>query len=53
MYAFIPDSGFVGTAFINGLSNTLSRIGKNSVLSVELGSNCRCVFRNMFSGHHQ
>jgi hypothetical protein len=27
MYAFIPDSGFVGTAFVNALANQLATMG--------------------------
>lgn len=38
MYAFIPDSGFVGTAFVNALSNSLVTIAAHSVLSIEPGS---------------
>lgn len=38
MYAFIPDSGFVGTAFVNALGNHLSSYGKQCVLSVEIES---------------
>lgn len=41
MYAFIPDSGFVGTAFVNALGNHLSSYGKHCVLSVEVeGGRC-------------
>lgn len=36
MYAFIPDSGFVGTAFVNALANQLATMGTQAVLSVEL-----------------
>lgn len=35
MYAFIPDSGFVGTAFINALANILVTVADNSVLTLE------------------
>ena len=35
MYSFIPDVGFVGTAFVNALSNTLVTCGANAVLTVE------------------
>lgn len=35
-YAFIPDSGFVGTAFVNALANQLATMGSDAVLSVEL-----------------
>jgi len=35
MYCFIPDSSFVGTAFVNAISNTLSTYAHNVRLSVE------------------
>eukprot|EP01043_Picozoa_sp_COSAG02_P085279 COSAG02_NODE_22954_length_734_cov_1.376378_2_plen_160_part_01 len=35
MYAFIPDSGFVGTAFVNAASNLLVTMGKNAELMFE------------------
>ena len=38
MYAFIPDSGFVGTAFVNALANQLATMAMHAVLSVELPS---------------
>jgi len=34
-YAFIPDSGFVGTVFVNSLSNTLSTMATNTVIALE------------------
>lgn len=43
MYSFIPDSGFVGTAFVNSLGNHLSRMGKRAVLSIELQNGARMV----------
>jgi Mg-chelatase subunit ChlD len=35
MYSFIPDSGFVGTAFVNALANILATVGSDLHLSVE------------------
>ena len=35
MYAFIPDSGFVGTTFVNALSNLLVTKSKNVILNIE------------------
>ena len=35
MYAFIPDSSFVGTAFVNATANLLVTMGKNVQLSLE------------------
>lgn len=43
MYSFIPDSGFVGTAFVNSLGNHLSRMGKKAVMSLELHNGTRSV----------
>jgi hypothetical protein len=34
-YAFIPDSGFVGTVFVNSLSNTLSTMASDLNVSLE------------------
>jgi hypothetical protein len=34
-YAFIPDSSFVGTIFVNSLSNLLTTISSNTILSIE------------------
>ena len=33
-YAFIPDSGFVGTIFVNALANCLTTVARSAVLSV-------------------
>ena len=41
MYAFIPDSGFVGTAFVNALANTLTTIAIETVLTLELNEGCK------------
>lgn len=41
MYSFIPDSGFVGTAFVNALGNHLSSYGKQCIISVEMDSGSR------------
>mmetsp|Transcript_6078 Transcript_6078/g.6335 ORF Transcript_6078/g.6335 Transcript_6078/m.6335 type:complete len:818 (+) Transcript_6078:73-2526(+) len=35
MYSFIPDSGFVGTSFVNALSNQLVCFGHESFLTIE------------------
>lgn len=34
VYAFIPDSGFVGTVFVNALANCLTTVTENATLSV-------------------
>ena len=46
MYAFIPDSGFVGTAFVNSLANILSTVTTNCqlILSFDPKSGHRYVF---------
>jgi len=33
-YAFIPDSGFVGTVFVNALANTLSTFVEDSIVGI-------------------
>lgn len=35
MYSFIPDAGFVGTTFVNCLSNVLSNVATNVVLKIQ------------------
>lgn len=32
-YAFIPDSGFVGTVFVNALANTLVTVAQPALLT--------------------
>ena len=34
MYAFIPDSGFVGTAFVNALANILATVTTDALLQI-------------------
>jgi len=34
-YAFIPDSGFVGTIFVNSIANVLTTVATNTVVSLE------------------
>lgn len=46
MYAFIPDSGFVGTAFVNALANQLATMCSNASLSVELPEALRASLRD-------
>jgi hypothetical protein len=43
MYAFIPDSGFVGTAFVNAISNLLVTSGTDAELSIELEGGCKLL----------
>lgn len=35
MYSFIPDGGFVGTVFINTISNILTTMARSSKISLE------------------
>lgn len=37
-YAFIPDSGFVGTIFVHALANLLATAARNAQLSLEAGA---------------
>jgi len=41
MYVFIPDAGFVGTALVNCMANTLVTMGRNAQLTVEPLEGCR------------
>lgn len=41
-YAFIPDGSFVGTIFVNSMSNLLSNMGVNVVVEIDL-SNLKLV----------
>ena len=45
MYAFIPDSGFVGTAFVNALANTLATVTTDAVLKVTVDAEMGIVLR--------
>ena len=35
MYSFIPDAGFVGTAFVHALANTLATVARDCTLKLE------------------
>jgi Mg-chelatase subunit ChlD len=41
MYMFIPDSGFVGTAFVNALSNQLVSIGSHATIELSCSNGIR------------
>ena len=43
MYTFIPDSGFVGTAFVNALSNQLVCFGHRAFLSIECQNGIKVI----------
>lgn len=43
MYAFIPDAGFVGTVFVNNLSNILCTVVKDTQLRLELSPSVSIV----------
>jgi hypothetical protein len=42
-YSFIPDSGFVGTVFVNALANTLVTVANQAQLSLELDNGATFV----------
>ena len=47
MYSFIPDSGFVGTAFINSLANIFTTFTIDARLTIEpTDDNCRIVSKS-------
>ncbi len=43
MYAFIPDSSFVGTAFVNAMSNALVTVSRNVELSIETQNDVKII----------
>lgn len=55
MYAFIPDSSFVGTAFVNSVSNLLTTFGRTAVLSLEPQNGATIVYDDpsggVYGGH--
>lgn len=51
MYAFIPDSGFVGTVFVNSLSSLLATQAMNVELNIENSKGCKVVPGEILGGH--
>lgn len=51
MYVFIPDASFVGTAFVNTLSNLLVTAAKNVLLSFEPLSEAKILPNGLIGGH--
>jgi Mg-chelatase subunit ChlD len=49
MYAFIPDSGFVGTAFVNSLANILATVGVEANVTIEAEGSVKYVIFRLFS----
>eukprot|EP00732_Lithocolla_globosa_P003985 Lithocolla_globosa_v1_NODE_3438_length_1668_cov_44.847489.p1 type:complete len:497 gc:universal NODE_3438_length_1668_cov_44.847489:57-1547(+) len=43
MYSFIPDSGFVGTVFVNSVANLLSTVATGTTLSLSPLQDCSIV----------
>lgn len=43
MYAFIPDSGFVGTAFVHAVSNILSTVATECTLTLEFADGVKLL----------
>ncbi|CAF4208476.1 unnamed protein product, partial [Rotaria sordida] len=57
-YAFIPDGSFVGTIFVNAISNLLTTVATNLQLSIggiqptlDSSSNCICNYSTNISNH--
>lgn len=49
-YGFIPDSGLVGTVFVNAISNLLTTMAQNVVLSIEPGIDTEIVEGSILGG---
>ena len=49
VYAFIPDSGFVGTVFVNALANCLTTVTESAVVSMSCDSD-GCSVRSLSEG---
>lgn len=50
-YAFIPDSGFVGTVFVNAISNLLATMAQSAVLCLEPLGDARFTVEPVLGGH--
>lgn len=50
-YAFIPDAGFVGTVFVNAVTNLLCTMGKDATLTVLPKNGARLVGNSTLGGH--
>jgi Mg-chelatase subunit ChlD len=46
-YAFIPDSGFVGTIFVNALSNQLNSFAKHAAISLDLANGAHLLSESL------
>jgi len=51
MYSFIPDCSFVGTVFSNALSNYLSTVATDVVLSINIPEGGRILDYEVLGGH--
>jgi len=51
MYSFIPDSGFVGTVFVNAICNLLVTVATNATLSFEAKNECQIVENGILGGY--
>mmetsp|Transcript_94035 Transcript_94035/g.172410 ORF Transcript_94035/g.172410 Transcript_94035/m.172410 type:complete len:532 (-) Transcript_94035:239-1834(-) len=50
-YAFIPDAGFVGTVFVNAMTNLLCTMGKDAILTVQPLGGARLAGSGALGGH--
>lgn len=50
-YAFIPDAGFVGTVFVNAVTNLLCTMGKDAILTVQPMGGARLAGIGAQGGH--
>lgn len=51
-YAFIPDAGFVGTVFVNAMSNLMVNMSKDVVLSLEATNGAKLSTDSSVLGGH-
>eukprot|EP01113_Clastostelium_recurvatum_P003822 TRINITY_DN1168_c0_g1_i2.p1 TRINITY_DN1168_c0_g1~~TRINITY_DN1168_c0_g1_i2.p1 ORF type:complete len:809 (+),score=247.47 TRINITY_DN1168_c0_g1_i2:121-2547(+) len=52
MYVFIPESSFVGTAFVNSVTNMLVTLGKHATLDLEPMNNARILDKGVVGMEH-
>jgi len=50
-YAFIPDAGYVGTVFVNSMSNLLSTMARDIVVKLEALNGATFVGTGVLGGH--
>lgn len=52
MYAFIPDASFVGTAFVNAVSNLLATTARDVVLAIEPQEGAQIANNGVLGSHN-